>query len=70
MAMRRLGPAWQGGYIWVMHVSICRTDAGGVSAQDITQTASALLVRVYDPQGNLRAPPEQLHTPSIAGSVR
>jgi hypothetical protein len=70
MAMRRLGPAWQGGVVWVMHVSICRTDSGAVSAQDINQTANSLLVRVYDPQGNLRAPPDTLYTPSTQESVR
>lgn len=70
MAMRRIGPPWQGGYIWVMHVSICRTYGGAVSAQDIAQTANSLLVRVYDPVSNLRAAPEQLYTPSTAGSVR
>jgi len=70
MAMRRIGPPWQGGNIWVMHVSICRTDAGAVSGQDIAQTANSLLVRIYDPVSNLRAAPEQLYTSSTAGSVR
>ncbi len=52
MAMRRIGPPWQGGNIWVMHVSICRTDAAAVSGQDIApRIANSLLVRIYDPSG-------------------
>ena len=70
MAMRRIGPPWQGGNIWVMHVSICRTDAGAISAQDIAQTANSLLVRIYDPVSNLRAAPQQLYTPSTQGSLK
>jgi hypothetical protein len=64
MAMRRLGPAWQGGVIWVMHVSICRTDARAIAAPDIAATVGALLVRVYDPVGNLRAAPAEAYAPS------
>ncbi len=64
IAMRRLGPAWQGGVIWVMHVSICRTDAAPVSAQEVAATVGALLVRVYDPVGNLRAAPAEAYVPS------
>jgi hypothetical protein len=64
MAMRRLGPPWQGGVIWVMHVSICRADAGAVAAPDVAATVGALLVRVYDPVGNLRSAPAEAYVPS------
>jgi len=69
VAMRRLGPPWNGGNVWIMHVSICRTDAGAVSAQNISETTTALLVRIYDPVGNLRSAPAQLYSPSDSTSA-
>jgi hypothetical protein len=27
LAVERLGPPWHGGYVWVVHASICREDA-------------------------------------------
>jgi hypothetical protein len=54
--MRRLGPRWRGGQVWVMHASICHTHAQPVSAVDIAATTNALLIRIYDPVGNLRSP--------------
>jgi len=64
IAMERLGPRWRGGHSWVMHASICRTDAQPVSTQDIATTTNGLLIRVYDPVGNLRGPPDTLYSPS------
>jgi hypothetical protein len=63
IAMERLGPRWRGGHSWVMHASICRTDAQPVSTQDIATTTTGLLIRVYDPVGNLRGPPDTLYSP-------
>ncbi|MBV9017408.1 MAG: hypothetical protein JO058_17320 [Alphaproteobacteria bacterium] len=63
IAMERLGPRWRGGHSWVMHASICRTDAQPVSTQDIAATTTGLLIRVYDPVGNLRGPPAALYSP-------
>lgn len=64
IAMERLGPRWRGGHSWVMHASVCRTDAQPVSTQDIATTTNRLLIRVYDPVGNLRGPPGTLYSPS------
>jgi len=54
IALRKPGPVWRGGYIWMMHASICRTDGAAVQAQDVADVLSLLRTRVYDPVGNLR----------------
>jgi hypothetical protein len=54
IALRKPGPVWRGGYIWMMHASICRTDGAAVQAQDVAYVLSLLRTRVYDPVGNLR----------------
>ena len=58
VALRKLGPLWQGGQIWVMHFTACRVDGNPVTAQDIAYTTSALRIRIYDPVGNLVAEPK------------
>ena len=55
-AIRHTGPEWHGGYIYIGHVSICRTDAAQVQAEDIAYVYNTLRIRTYDPEGNLRAP--------------
>jgi len=54
IALRKPGPVWRGGYIWMMHASICRTDGAAVQAQDVAYVLSSLQARTYDPVGNLR----------------
>jgi hypothetical protein len=56
VAVKKAGPPWQGGYIYMMHASICRTDAGGVQPTDIAYALGTLQIRQYDPTGNLRRP--------------
>jgi hypothetical protein len=53
-AVLKHGPVWRGGYIYMMHASICRTDAATVQAEDITYVFGSLQTRIYDPLGNLR----------------
>jgi hypothetical protein len=53
-AVRKAGPRWRGGYVYTMHVSICRTDTVALRAEDISYTLGQLQVRQYDPVGNLR----------------
>ena len=55
-AIRHTGPRWQGGYVYIGHISICRTDAAQVQAEDVVYVFNDLRVRVYDPDGNLRGP--------------
>jgi hypothetical protein len=59
VAVRKPGPVWRGGYIWMMHASICRTDGASVQAQDIAYVLGSLQTRIYDPVGNLRKPDDQ-----------
>jgi hypothetical protein len=54
IALLKPGPTWRGGYIWLMHASICRTDAATVQAEDIAYVLGSLQTRVQDPVGNLR----------------
>jgi hypothetical protein len=54
IALRKPGPVWRGGYIWMMHVSICRTDTASVQTQDIAYVLRSLQTRIHDPDGNLR----------------
>jgi hypothetical protein len=54
IAIRKPGPVWRGGYVYMMHASICRTDGAAVQAQDVAYVLSSLQARTYDPLGNLR----------------
>ena len=54
VAVLKHGPIWLGGYMWIMHASICRTDAASVQPADIAYVLGSLQTRIYDPVGNLR----------------
>jgi len=54
VAVHKAGPPWRGGYVYVLHASICRTDTAAVRAEDISYTLGSLQIRQYDPAGNLR----------------
>jgi hypothetical protein len=55
-AIRHTGPRWQGGYLYIGHISICRKDTAQVQAEDISYVFNTLRIRTYDPVGNLRGP--------------
>lgn len=55
VAVERLGPVWHGGYVWVVHASICPAAGGAVHNADIDAVFAMLQLRTYDAQGNLRA---------------
>jgi len=55
-AIEKLGPPWHGGYIWVVHASICQPAARPVQPSDITAVLAGLRLDRYDPLGNLKAP--------------
>lgn len=59
IAFERLGPPWHGGYVWVVHASICPAVGGAVQLADVDAVFATLQLRTYDAQGNLRAPPTQ-----------
>jgi hypothetical protein len=54
VALLKPGPVWRGGYIWLMHASICRTDTATVQAEDIAYVLGSVQTRIQDPVGNLR----------------
>jgi hypothetical protein len=53
-AVRKAGPRWAGGYVYILHASICRTDMAALRPEDISYGLNALQIRQYDPVGNLR----------------
>lgn len=55
-AVQRSGPKWSGGYIYMMHASICRTDTAPMGPDDVASALATLQIRQHDPVGNLRAP--------------
>jgi hypothetical protein len=59
IAVRKPGPVWRGGYIWMIHVSVCRTDRASVQAQDVAYVLGSLQTRIYDPGDNLRKVDDQ-----------
>jgi len=54
VAVKKAGPPWQGGYIYMLHASICRIDAAALQPQDVAYALGQLQIRQYDPAGNLR----------------
>jgi len=56
LALQRRGPVWRGGYIYLIHASICRKDRQPVNAADVTVALGSLQIRQHDPVGNLRRP--------------
>jgi hypothetical protein len=53
-AVHKAGPPWRGGYIYMLHASICRIDTAAIRAEDIAYGLNSLQIRQYDPLGNLR----------------
>jgi hypothetical protein len=58
IAVQKAGPKWGGGYIYMLHASICRTDMAAIRAADVVYALGSLQIRQYDPVGNLRKPGE------------
>ena len=59
IAARKPGPVWHGGYIYMMHVSICRTDTAALQTEDVAYVLGSLQMRIYDPIDNLRKAHDQ-----------
>ena len=53
LAFEKRGPRWGGGYLYLIHASICRKDRRVVDAADIDVVVGALRVERRDPTGNL-----------------
>ena len=50
-AVRKAGPKWGGGYVYMMRASICRIDTAALRAEDIAFALGSLQICQYDPQG-------------------
>jgi hypothetical protein len=58
LAIERRGPRWAGGYVYLIHASVCRKDRRAVEAKDVNSVLGSLQVRPHDPAGNLRSAPQ------------
>ena len=56
VAVKKAGPRWRGGYVYMLHASICRTDTAVVRPEDVSYVLGLVQLRQYDPVGNLRKP--------------
>jgi hypothetical protein len=54
VAVHKPGTPWRGGYVYMLHASICRADTAVVRAEDVAYALGSLQIRQYDPVGNLR----------------
>jgi hypothetical protein len=51
-AVRRPGPRWRAGFVWMLTASICRTDAANVRPGDVDRALGVVQIRRYDRIGN------------------
>jgi hypothetical protein len=58
VAIRRPGPRWEGGFVWMLTASICRTNGGIMQPGDVARALAAVQIRQYDPTGNVARPPK------------
>jgi hypothetical protein len=58
IAVRRPGPRWHGGFVWMLTASICHADMASVQSDDVDRALGAVQIRRYDPVGNIAHPPE------------
>jgi hypothetical protein len=58
IAIRRPGPRWQGGFVWMLTASICHTDLESTQPGDVASALGAVQIRRYDPAGNVARPPK------------
>jgi hypothetical protein len=54
IALEKRGPRWGGGYIFLIHATICRKDGQPIDAGNIASVVAALQVQQRDAAGNLR----------------
>ncbi|HWB52151.1 MAG TPA: hypothetical protein VG651_23790 [Stellaceae bacterium] len=53
MAFEKRGPRWGGGYIWLVHAALCRSDGQPVDLANVESVMGALHIEQRDPNGNL-----------------
>jgi hypothetical protein len=58
VAIRRPGPRWEAGFVWILTASICRIDSASLQPGDVARALAAVQIHRYDPVGNLARPPK------------
>jgi hypothetical protein len=58
IAIRRPGPRWSGGFIWMLTASICHIDGESLQPGDVDLALGAVQIREFDPLGNVTRPPQ------------
>jgi hypothetical protein len=58
IAIRRPGPRWEAGFVWILTATICRADLQSIQPDDVARALSAVQIRQYDPLGNIARPPQ------------
>ena len=53
-AVKKAGPPWQGGYVDMIHASICHTDTAAVQPGDVAYALQYLQILQHNPIGNLQ----------------
>lgn len=57
VALERLGPPWHGGFVWVLHATLCLAAATlPIEQSDINAVLGMIRINTYDPVGNLTRP--------------
>jgi hypothetical protein len=49
VAIHKAGTPWRGGYVYMLHASMCRTDTAGVRAEDVAYALGSTQIRQSDP---------------------
>jgi hypothetical protein len=58
VALERLGPLWHGGFVWVLHATLCAAGASPpIPLAEVDAAANTIRISTYDPVGNLRRAP-------------
>jgi hypothetical protein len=58
IAIRRPGPRWQGGFVWMLTASICHTDLESMQPGDVARALGAVQIRWHHPAGTVAPPPK------------
>jgi hypothetical protein len=58
IAIRRPGPRWEAGFVWMLTATVCRTDGTSMQPDDVPRALGAIQIRQYDPTGNVAHPPK------------
>jgi hypothetical protein len=58
IAIRRPGPRWSAGFVWMLTASVCHTDLASLHPGDVERALAGVQIRHYDPLGNIARQPQ------------